>query len=1052
MLATFQILDSISSDATHQLLVSHMIQVAIVAACCLVAARFFKRYSYFCYLLLFLGIAKCLIPPVVPGPLSFFAPSNSAVVQLDADNPGPTTTNQNPLGEVDQPQAGLNVPLPLNGGSSFPDDLADSDPQTGLDTVVDNEQTFDSESQESESTTESGLLSMKLVRLILPGLMLLGILGGVVLLVRFVTQLNRLRATVNQKLSQRWQPRLDKLSTKVGLGPVRLWVSEITFAPSAFGVIRPTVVMPSGLLKQASKQEIEMVMLHELMHVRRRDSLLATFQTLAVCLWWFNPLVWILSRNLSRQREICCDLDTVTHGDLDRSEYGHCLLNVMQQIPKTTKQIGFGISPFSQIKQRLENIMAQRKERNRLSRLLSTSALLMIAALLLPGASFPINNNHSRNSEISDATDQLKLYFETGDAIVEYLPRPYEQSSDAAKLKTVFPKKQQMSRPVVSPNGNLLAFASYQDNQRRLWVSDAEGNANAISPEQNSIEQIQWSPDGTQIAYRTRSTQSSALFLVNSDGSNHRKVNAYQGQYSRGLEMYDEFCWSPDGNSLAVAKVVEININIFGSMERVSRNSVLVIHHLDREGKDQRVEKLGLGDRQMISNLAWSPDNQWIAFVSDRKLKLISAEEDAEAKVLISDLAPGAKPVWSHDSQSLLVHSAGSSSPLPPGAKAQQRKSAAFWIVPLKGEPKQLPVDFDIWNYAWDNQNESILSTGRGHRLYQVLHDGTVNVLSEGTGFWSTVQLNPIAQRKRQQQELQKFQQEEQDPPARPDPPILRPEDMEFPEEKATTNDEGLPAITYPASRAGTRWVESADGSVRVSIGKGIEFNDIEYHISLTWTLLAIKDGKTIWSHHISAFWNHLEVTELELDDKSTKKVLAMRNKRREEMVDFVEYYDLESGELIKTAGGQAAPEGREFKVEPAWRGGSALNDEPLFQVVTTQEDWTALRRTLLGKDSAVPVEAFDPENQILVVIASGKATNCGGISPAAAFESDDQITVRLFRHTYQTDGKGQIEHPFGIFALPKAPEKKYVLQRNQQGYIRGPEIWKTMREFRIEP
>lgn len=1056
MSATSRILHSISSDATHQLLVSHMIQVAIVAACCIAAAKIFKRYSYFCYLLLFLGIIKCLIPPVVPGPLGFIAPSSSALAQLDTITPDSTTIDQDPVDEIAMPQNGLNVPLPMDGNIGIPDKLADSDPHSGLNAAPDFARSIDSGSQESASTVESNLSSERLGQLILPGLMLLGFLGGMLLLLRFVTQLKQLRSTVNLKLSQRWQPQLDQLVTSVGLGRVRLWVSDNSFAPSAFGVFRPTIVVPSGLLKHASQQEIEMVMLHELMHVRRRDSLLATFQTLAVCLWWFNPLVWILSRNLSRQRELCCDLDTVAHGNFDRSDYGHCLLNVMQQIPQTPKQIGFGISPFSQIKQRLENIMAQRKEQNRLSRLLSTSALLMIAALLLPGASFPMNNNPFRNSESADATDQFKLYFETGNAVVEYLPRPYEQQGNASKLRTVFPKKQQMSHPVVSPNGNLLAFSSYQDKQRRVWVSDSNGEATAVSPDhgQNFIEQIQWSPDGKQIAYRTRGTTQSALYLVNPDGSNHQQLKAYRGEFSRGLEMYDEFCWSPDGSALAVAKVIEVNVNIFGSMERVTRNSVLVIHYLDRDGNEQRVEKQGIGDRQMMSNLTWSPDSKWIAFVSDRQLKLISATEDSEAEVLMSDLAPGAKPVWSVDSQSLLGHTPGTNSPAPPGAKAAAKNSAAFWIVPLKGDARQLPVDFDIWNYAWDDQNESILSTGSGNRLYQVQHDGTVNVLSEDAGFWSTVQLTSVAQQPQQQieqQERQEFQRAEQDPPARPDPPILRPEDMEFPEEKATTNDEGLPAITYPASRAGTRWAESADGSVRVSINQGIEFNDIEYHISLTWTLLAIKDGKTLWSHHISAFWNHLEVTELELDDNSTQKVLAMRNKRREEMADFVEYYDLESGELIKTAGVQANPDGKEFKIENAWRGGSALNDEPLFQVVTTQDDWTNLRRNLLGEDSTVPVDAFDPENEILVVIASGKATNCSGISPSAAFESDDEITVRLLRHTYQTDGKGRTEHPFGIFALPKAPGKKYVLQRNQQGFIRGPEIWKTLNEFRLD-
>lgn len=1047
------------SDMTHQLLVSHMIQVTIVAVCCIVIAQIFKRYSYFCYLLLFLGVVKCLVPPVVPGPLGFLAPSNSAVVALDAADQIQVPTDQDSATDIEgQPSSG-DLPLPVAGADQIPfNDLPHPDPQTDLTMDPQDTPSTDSASQEAESTSPSLPVSFShnFSRLILPGLILLGMIGGGVLFFRFMAQLKQLRATLNSKLSQRWQPRLDELIKKAGLSQVRLWVSDKTFAPSAFGIFRPTVVVPTRLLKQANDQEIEMVMLHELMHIRRRDSLFAVFQTIAVCIWWFNPLVWILSRNLSRQRELCCDLDTVSFGKLDRSEYGHCLLNVMQQIPKTPKQIGFGISPFSQIKQRLENIMALRTERNHLSRLMSTSTLLIIAALLLPGASFPMNNGNFRDSGSSDATDQFKLYFETGGAVVEYLPRPYGQD-DTPKLKTAFPKKQQMSRPVVSPNGKLLAFSSYENNERRVWVSDSNGKSKAVSPDhgQNFIEQIQWSPDGSLIAYRTRGTERNELYLVNPDGSDHRKVSAYRGEYSEGLAMYDEFCWSPDGTALAVAKVIEVNINIFGSMERVTRNSVLVIHRLDREGKDQRIEKHGIGERQMISNLAWSPDNQWVAFMSNRKLKLISVEGDGKEEVLASGLAPGAVPIWSHDSQSLLVHRAAAVSPRPPGA-AIAPKTYSFLIVPLEGEPQQIPIDFDVWNYAWDDQNETILSTGRGHRLYQVKHDGTVNVLAEGTGFWSNVQLNPVVtkvqEQERERQEPQEPQRGVQRFHTRPAaPPVLRPEDMKFPEEKAIINDDGFPAITYPLSRAGKRWAETANGGARVSINEGIEFEDVEYHISLTWTLLAIKEGKTIWSHHVSAFWNHLEVTELELDDKSTKTVLALRNKRRDEMKDFVEYYDLSSGEKIEIASASTQPAGTEFEIERSWRGGDALNEEPLFQVVTTNEEWASLRKNVLGDDSEVPLDAFNPENQILVVVASGKSTNCSGISPAAAFESDEVVTVRLFRHSYQTDGEGRTEHPYGVFALPKSPGKNYVFQRNHQGYIGGPEIWKTFNEQKLD-
>ena len=277
------------------------------------------------------------------------------------------------------------------------------------------------------------------------------------------------------------------------------------------------------------------------------------------------------------------------------------------------------------------------------------------------------------------------------------------------------------------------------------------------------------------------------------------------------------------------------------------------------------------------------------------------------------------------------------------------------------------------------------------------------------------------------------------------------PKKQQLIQESNNKNEIEMPSRTYGNTLVGSEWVETKNGGGRVAIGEGIEFEDINYYLSLTWTLVALnKDRQTIWSQPVSAFWNHIEIVEIKLDDGSSRNVLALRNKRKEEMADFVEYYDLNSGEKITLAKQVAKPEGKHLKIDKVWYGGDAHNAERIFAVIESEEEWAELRPDVFPENVGPLDDAFDSDSELLVVLALGPITNCRGISIANAFESDEQITVQLRHHTYQTSGSSPIiEQPYGAFVLPKRNGKKYLLQVNRQGYIGGPPIWKTLEEFR---
>ena len=74
-----------------------------------------------------------------------------------------------------------------------------------------------------------------------------------------------------------------------------------------FGVFRPVLVLPEQMPRHLTEAELEAIFLHELVHVRRRDNLVANLHMALCCLFWFHPLVWLLDRRLLAEREEACD-------------------------------------------------------------------------------------------------------------------------------------------------------------------------------------------------------------------------------------------------------------------------------------------------------------------------------------------------------------------------------------------------------------------------------------------------------------------------------------------------------------------------------------------------------------------------------------------------------------------------------------------------------------------------------------------------------------------------------------------------------------------------
>jgi beta-lactamase regulating signal transducer with metallopeptidase domain len=99
--------------------------------------------------------------------------------------------------------------------------------------------------------------------------------------------------------------------------------------PMTWGVLRPVILLPRTSLAW-TRERMQAVLLHELAHVRRRDSLTQSLSLLICALYWPNPLIWLGARALRRDAEIAAD-DAVLSSGMRPSAYAGELLQLASE-------------------------------------------------------------------------------------------------------------------------------------------------------------------------------------------------------------------------------------------------------------------------------------------------------------------------------------------------------------------------------------------------------------------------------------------------------------------------------------------------------------------------------------------------------------------------------------------------------------------------------------------------------------------------------------------------------------------------------------------------
>ncbi|HSN72907.1 MAG TPA: M56 family metallopeptidase [Steroidobacteraceae bacterium] len=125
-----------------------------------------------------------------------------------------------------------------------------------------------------------------------------------------------------------WLGVIERVAHAVGLSrPVRLLESFAIEVPVVVGWLRPVVLVPTSVLVGLDPRQLELILVHELAHVRRGDHLVNLLQVAIETLLFYHPVVRWISSDVRHEREHCCDdLVVRTHGD--RLAYARALVEL----------------------------------------------------------------------------------------------------------------------------------------------------------------------------------------------------------------------------------------------------------------------------------------------------------------------------------------------------------------------------------------------------------------------------------------------------------------------------------------------------------------------------------------------------------------------------------------------------------------------------------------------------------------------------------------------------------------------------------------------------
>jgi TonB family protein len=236
--------------------------------------------------------------------------------------------------------------------------------------------------------------------------------------------------------------------------------------PMTFGVLRTAIYLPSDAVEW-NEDRRQMVLLHELAHIRRGDSAARLLARAALCLYWWNPLAWKQWRSALKEQERAAD-DLVLNTGATAADYAEHLLAVARGMQDLQGDgwAAVAMARQSQLESRLAAILDPGLRRQAPSRAAAFLVTLLAIAILTPLAA--IRAQETKAPVPADVEAAIRA------ASSQKNPQILEDAAKAAEQQSKLDTAEQLLEPAVAIRGEVAGQHSVAYGLGLLKLGDLD--------------------------------------------------------------------------------------------------------------------------------------------------------------------------------------------------------------------------------------------------------------------------------------------------------------------------------------------------------------------------------------------------------------------------------------------------------------------------------------------------------------------------------------------------------------------------------------------------
>lgn len=345
--------------------------------------------------------------------------------------------------------------------------------------------------------------------------------------------------------------------------PLPVYESDVAVSPCLVGLFRPVIY----LTPECAKDETVMrhVLAHELTHWVHKDHIWALVRCVCLCVYWFNPLVWIAAWFSRRDCELACDEGAIDRlGEEERIGYGKSLLQVINHsaVPGRLMLTATTMAETKrQLRQRV-NFIANKAKRNMIAAVIMLLICMLVAGCVVTGpVSEPAEPTYPPLKRPWDVSEEVKLQIKQ-DYIESFHNTTHTCTAENVQLV--------MISQVESGYALVIGCKCTSINLKASW-EDLHGASAA--------DLVFYMPNGWYLQFYKDSTFSSL-----------------DGAYNLGWLDYEQMCTIWDDYHAQFPRAKKVWEHVFGQSEPPDRDPSGLDYEVNADGVTCTVTGMGVGN------------------------------------------------------------------------------------------------------------------------------------------------------------------------------------------------------------------------------------------------------------------------------------------------------------------------------------------------------------------------------------------------------------------------------------------------------------------------